>query len=57
MYKTASSSMPFFCHPKPETLLEVINHFKDGTEKSDVLAGDFLNERLEEIGLKNVRKN
>jgi isopenicillin N synthase-like dioxygenase len=50
-------SMPFFCHPKAETFLKVIKHFKDGNEDADVLAGDFLNERLEEIGLKNVRTN
>lgn len=45
-------SMPFFCHPNSKVMLNVIEHFKDGNEDSDILANDFLNERLREIGLK-----
>lgn len=45
-------SMPFFCHPNEKAMLKVIEHFKDGNEQKDILANDFLNERLKEIGLK-----
>lgn len=45
-------SMPFFCHPSSKAWLKVIECFKDGNEEKDILANDFLNERLKEIGLK-----
>lgn len=44
-------SMPFFLHPKPDAMLSVFPQFRDGTEMEDITGGDFLAERLREIGL------
>ncbi|MFC3301579.1 isopenicillin N synthase family dioxygenase [Parvularcula lutaonensis] len=44
-------SMPFFLHPKPEAVLSVFPQFRDGTEMDDITGGEFLAERLREIGL------
>lgn len=45
-------SMPFFCHPNKKAMLAVLDHFKDGNEQDDILADDFLTQRLKEIGIK-----
>ena len=50
--KNSRYSMPFFCHPRSDIMLKVIEHYKDGNEESDIEAGKFLDERLTEIGLK-----
>lgn len=44
-------SMPFFIHPKSDAMLSCIESCRDGTEMPDILADDFLQERLREIGL------
>jgi isopenicillin N synthase-like dioxygenase len=45
-------SMPFFMHPTPETSLKVIaSCIGDGERAPEITAGDYLNERLREIGL------
>jgi isopenicillin N synthase-like dioxygenase len=45
-------SMPFFMHPNPDALLSCIPSCRGGAAKyNDVLANDFLYERLREIGL------
>jgi isopenicillin N synthase-like dioxygenase len=50
---TARYSMPFFMHPNPDALLSVIPSCKgNGAKTPDILANDFLMERLREIGLK-----
>ena len=49
---TSRYSMPFFLHPRPDAVLSVLGPYKDGTEPGDVAAGDFLRERLAQIGLK-----
>lgn len=45
-------SMPFFLHPRPDAMLSVFPQFRDGSEADDIAGGDFLKERLAEIGLK-----
>jgi isopenicillin N synthase-like dioxygenase len=47
-------SMPFFCHPQPAMRLDALPHLvPEGTEPVDapISAGEYLNERLKEIGL------
>lgn len=45
-------SMPFFMHPNPDALLSCIPSCRrDQSKYSDILANDFLFERLREIGL------
>lgn len=45
-------SMPFFLHPNPDALLTCIPSCKRGGAKyPEILANDFLHERLREIGL------
>jgi isopenicillin N synthase-like dioxygenase len=45
-------SMPFFMHPTPETSLKVIaSCIGDGAKMPEITAGDYLDERLREIGL------
>ncbi len=44
-------SMPFFMHPRPDAMLSCIDQCRDGNEEEDILAGDFLLQRLREIGL------
>ena len=46
-------SMPFFMHPRSDAMLSCIDMCKDGNEEADILANDFLNQRLREIGLAN----
>ena len=46
-------SMPFFIHPRKEVLLSELPKFQgQGTKYPDILADDFLHQRLKEIGLK-----
>lgn len=46
-------SMPFFVHPKDETLLNEIPIFKGmGKKPKLITAGEYLHQRLKEIGLK-----
>ena len=45
-------SMPFFIHPRPEALLRCIPSCRGNeTKYNDILANDFLKERLRDIGL------
>jgi len=45
-------SMPFFMHPTPETSLKAIpSCLGDGAKMPEITAGDYLDERLREIGL------
>jgi isopenicillin N synthase-like dioxygenase len=45
-------SMPFFMHPNPDALLTCIPSCRgSGAKSADILANDFLMERLREIGL------
>jgi len=51
-------SMPFFMHPNPDALLACLKSCEgSGRRYPDVLANDFLMERLREIGLKPQPKN
>jgi isopenicillin N synthase-like dioxygenase len=46
-------SMPFFMHPNPDAVLSCLpSCVGSGKKYPDVLANDFLMERLREIGLK-----
>lgn len=49
----ARYSMPFFCHPRPEVLLDAPDALVGGGERhfEPITADDFLNQRLAEIGL------
>jgi isopenicillin N synthase-like dioxygenase len=45
-------SMPFFMHPTPTTSLKAIpSCIGDGEKMPEILAGDYLIQRLREIGL------
>jgi isopenicillin N synthase-like dioxygenase len=46
-------SMPFFMHPRPEAMLSCLPSCrgKTGPKYEDISAGDFLYQRLVEIGL------
>ncbi|WP_306252945.1 isopenicillin N synthase family oxygenase [Parvularcula sp. IMCC14364] len=44
-------SMPFFMHPRADAVLSCIENCRDGTEAPDIVADDFLQQRLREIGL------
>lgn len=45
-------SMPYFIHPNPEAVLTCLDSCKgDGAKYPDILAQDFLMQRLKEIGL------
>ena len=45
-------SMPFFMHPRQDAVLSCIESCRgEGAKYSDITAGDFLNQRLREIGL------
>ena len=48
---TSRYSMPFFLHPRPDALLSVFDQYRDGSEAPDITGGDFLAERLRQIGL------
>ncbi|MGC6455840.1 MAG: isopenicillin N synthase family dioxygenase [Coraliomargaritaceae bacterium] len=45
-------SMPFFLHPRPDSILRCLPQFRDGNEAPDITGQKFLEERLIEIGLK-----
>lgn len=49
----ARYSMPFFCHPRPEVVLDAPDSLVGDTERhfEPITADDFLNQRLAEIGL------
>jgi len=45
-------SMPFFMHPHPEAMLSCLPSCRgEGAKYSDITSGDFLMQRLREIGL------
>ena len=49
---SARYSMPFFVHPHSKAVLKTIPSCADiGTSQPEITAGDFLNQRLKEIGL------
>jgi isopenicillin N synthase-like dioxygenase len=49
---TSRYSMPFFMHPNPDALLTCIPSCRGEAAKyGDILANDFLYERLRDIGL------
>ncbi|MEX2336566.1 MAG: 2-oxoglutarate and iron-dependent oxygenase domain-containing protein [Fulvivirga sp.] len=53
--KTSRFSIPFFMHPRSEMDLSCLEHCIDAAHSkqfSDITAGDFLEQRLAEIGLK-----
>jgi isopenicillin N synthase-like dioxygenase len=50
--KSSRYSMPFFMHPNPEAMLSCLPSCQgDGAKYPDILAEDFLKQRLREIGL------
>ena len=50
--KTSRYSMPFFMHPNPEAVLKCLPACRgNGAKYPDILAEDFLKQRLREIGL------
>ena len=54
---SARYSMPFFVHPRPESLLTVLENCKgDGfpDPPEDITGIDFLNERLKDLGLNKL---
>lgn len=51
---TARYSMPFFLHPKPDSVLACIESCKDGNEQEPITADEFLTQRLHEIGFKTA---
>ena len=55
LWHTSRFSMPFFLHPRSEMSLSCLEDCIDATHPkmySDITAGEFLDERLKEIGLK-----
>jgi isopenicillin N synthase-like dioxygenase len=55
LWHTPRYSIPFFCHPRPEMKLDALPQcVADGQQPIDppILAGEYLNQRLAEIGLK-----
>jgi len=56
LWHTSRFSMPFFLHPKSEMSLACLESCIDAAHPKaydDISAGDYLDERLREIGLKN----
>ena len=54
---TARYSMPFFVHPRPDAVLSVLDNCKGENfpePPKDITGIDFLNERLEELGLTKI---
>ncbi|MDC9721547.1 MAG: 2-oxoglutarate and iron-dependent oxygenase domain-containing protein [Urechidicola sp.] len=54
LWKTSRYSIPFFMHPKSDTKLDVLESCFDEEHPKlfdDITAGDYLNERLVELGL------
>lgn len=57
LMNTPRYSVPFFMHPRSETDLSCLPNCVDAEHPKlfeDILAGEFLNERLAEIGLKKI---
>jgi isopenicillin N synthase-like dioxygenase len=55
LWHTSRFSMPFFLHPRSEMSLACLDSCIDATHPKayeDMIAGDYLDERLREIGLK-----
>jgi isopenicillin N synthase-like dioxygenase len=55
MWGTSRYSIPFFMHPISEMKLDVLENCIDENNPKkfdDITAGDFLDERLKELGLK-----
>ncbi|WP_153798342.1 isopenicillin N synthase family dioxygenase [Foetidibacter luteolus] len=55
LWHTSRFSMPFFLHPKSEMSLACLDNCVDSShpkQYDDITAGDYLDERLREIGLK-----
>jgi isopenicillin N synthase-like dioxygenase len=55
MWNTSRFSIPFFLHPKGNMNLACLETCVDGTHSKqypDATAGEYLDERLREIGLK-----
>ncbi|MFC3199119.1 isopenicillin N synthase family dioxygenase [Parapedobacter deserti] len=55
LMKTSRFSVPFFLHPKPDMSLAVLESCIDAEHPKaypDITAGEYLDERLKEIGLK-----
>ena len=55
LWHTSRFSIPFFLHPKPGMSLSTLNSCVDQQHPkayADITAGEYLNERLREIGLK-----
>jgi len=44
-------SMPFFLHPKSDATLSCIESCRNGSQEPDIIADDFLTQRLEDIGV------
>jgi len=56
LLKTSRYSIPFFMHPRSEMKLDCLENCvntENPKRHDDITAGDFLNQRLMEIGLKN----
>ena len=56
LWHTSRFSMPFFLHPRSEMNLACLNSCVDAWRSkkyNDITAGEYLDERLKEIGLKN----
>ena len=54
LWKTSRYSIPFFMHPKSDTKLDVLESCIDAEHPKqfeDITAGEYLNERLVELGL------
>ena len=52
-------SIPFFCHPQPHMKLDALSQCVPAGESpvdEPITAGEYLNERLTEIGLKSQEK-
>ena len=55
LWHTSRFSIPFFLHPKSEMSLRCLDHCIDEAhpkQYDDITAGEYLDERLLEIGLK-----
>jgi isopenicillin N synthase-like dioxygenase len=50
--KTARYSMPFFLHPHSDAVLDRLEQFKGPDKIEPITAGEFLDQRLAENGLK-----
>ena len=51
-------SMPFFMHPNPDVVLRSVDScLGSGAKYPDLTAGEFLEQRLREIGLQPSRRH